>query len=249
MDKVKKNRTSMDFPRASQDEIDDAYDKYKEADKAFDSVAEYYNASDDIYKLTKTERNNALSAYNWLLSNYTDLDKREEESNLVLLERKMTELTRQYEMYSEGPDPAEIALAKARLEFAIDQLVVAKANYEDLTLYAPFAGTVMQLNFEEGASVAATQPMFLLADLNQWNVETEDLTELSVTRIKEGAAAEISIDALPNLVFEGVVTEIKGIGETKRGDITYTVVIELAETDPLLRWNMTSAITIAMLDN
>ncbi len=245
LDDVKKDRTSMDYPRATQEDIDDAYKEYKDAEKAFDTVSEYYNPSDDVYKQAKAIRNNTLSAYNWLISKYSDLDKVETESRIVLLEQQITDLNRKYEIYSQGPDPTEVALAQALLQLAIDQRTVAQANYEDLTLYAPFSGTAVQLNFSEGKSIAATQPLLLLADLNNWNVETEDLTELSVTRIKEGASAEVSIDALPNIIFEGTVIAIKELGETKRGDITYTVVINLAKNDPRLRWNMTSPITIA----
>jgi HlyD family secretion protein len=249
LDDVKKDRTSMDYPRATQEDIDDAYKEYKDAEKAFDTVSEYYNPSDDVYKQAKAARNNALSAYNWLISKYSDLDKLEKESRIVLLEQQITDLNRKYTIYSQGPDPTEVELAQALLELAIDQRTVAQANYEDLTLYAPFSGTVVQLNFSEGKSIATTQPLLLLADLNNWNVETEDLTELSVTRINEGASAEVSIDALPNITFEGTVIAIKELGETKRGDITYTVVINLAKNDPRLRWNMTSPITIAAISD
>jgi multidrug efflux pump subunit AcrA (membrane-fusion protein) len=249
LDDVNKDRTSMDYPRATQEDIDDAYKEYKDAEKAFDTVSEYYNPSDDVYKQAKAIRNNTLSAYNWLISKYSDLDKVETESRIVLLEQQITDLNRKYEIYSQGPDPTEVALAQALLQLAIDQRTVAQANYEDLTLYAPFSGTVVQLNFSEGKSIAATQPLLLLANLNNWNVETEDLTELSVTRIKEGASAEVSIDALSNITFEGTVIAINELGETKRGDITYTVVINLAENDPRLRWNMTSPITIAAVSD
>jgi len=249
IENVEKNRIKMDYPRGTQDEIDEAYDRYQDAVENFDTVSDYYNASDDVYKMAQTERNSSLTAYNWLIGKYSNLDKREQESNLILLERKLDDLKRQYEIYSQGPDPVEVELANARLQLAIDQRTVAEANYEDLTLYASFDGTVVQLNFEVGKSIAATQPLLLLADLTHWNVETEDLTELSVTRIKEGAAAQVSIDALPNTPFDGKVIEIKEIGETKRGDITYTVVIALQQNDPRLRWNMTTPITIATLDN
>ena len=249
IENVEKNCIKMDYPRGTQDEIDEAYDRYQDAVDNFDTVSDYYNASDDVYKMAQTERNSALTAYNWLIGKYSNLDKREQESNLTLLERKLDDLKRQYEIYSQGPDPVEVELANARLQLAIDQRTVAEANYEDLTLYAPFDGSIVQINFEVGKSIAATQPLLLLADLTQWNVETEDLTELSVTRIKEGAAAQVSIDALPNMPFDGKVIEIKEIGETKRGDITYTVVIALQQNDPRLRWNMTSAISILALEN
>jgi glutamate synthase (NADPH/NADH) large chain/glutamate synthase (ferredoxin) len=42
----------------------------------------------------------------------------------------------------------------------------------------------------------------------------------------------------------GVVAHIKGIGESKQGDVTYTVVMKLDRQDERLRWNMTASVAI-----
>lgn len=244
-EKIQKRRTAMDYPRATQEKIDDVYEEYMNANDTFEQVSDYFKADDDVYKAAKARRDSTLGTYNWYISKYTDLEKRVEESDLLLHEQKQAELQRLYDTYSIGPDPEEVAIAKARLEVARDQLAAAEAGYDDLVLRAPFSGVIAQLGFQEGQAIAANQPLMILADLSRWYIETEDLTELSVTRINEGASAEISIDALSNTSFQGTVIEIKKIGQTQRGDITYTVVVELKENDPRLRWNMTSSITIA----
>ena len=60
------------------------------------------------------------------------------------------------------------------------------------------------------------------------------------------AAAREAFDAGPLAGYpvSDVVVRIKSIGEEKRGDVTYTVVIEPDEQDPRLRWNMTALVTI-----
>jgi multidrug resistance efflux pump len=243
-EKIQKRRTAMDYPRATQEEIDDAYKEYESAEEKFKQVADYFKPAEDIYKAAKAQRNNALSAYNWLISKYTDLEKRESEADLLLHKQRYADLERLYTMYSKGPDPEEAAIAKARIEVAKDQLAVAEAGFEDLVLRAPFSGVVTRLDFQEGQVITANQPLLMLADLSRWNIETEDLTELSVINVKKGAAAQVWIDALPDAAFRGTVIEIKELGETRRGDITYTVVVELADNDPRLRWNMTTPVTI-----
>jgi hypothetical protein len=40
------------------------------------------------------------------------------------------------------------------------------------------------------------------------------------------------------------VVRTKPIGEDKRGDITYTVIIQPDQADDRLRWNMTTAVFI-----
>jgi len=83
-----------------------------------------------------------------------------------------------------------------------------------------------------------------LADLERRQVETEDLTELTITRIREGAPASIKFDALPRRVFAGQVVAIKDIGETRQSAITYTAIMKLSGADPRFRCNMTSPLTI-----
>ena len=63
-------------------------------------------------------------------------------------------------------------------------------------------------------------------------------------RVREGAAATITFDALPGLELAGRVLQIRPLGENKQGDMTYTVVIQPDQLDDRLRWNMTAAVAI-----
>jgi HlyD family secretion protein len=83
-----------------------------------------------------------------------------------------------------------------------------------------------------------------LADLSGWQIETTDLTELSIVHVTEGSPATITFDAVPGLELSGKVTRIKAIGESKRGDVNYTVTITPDRPDARLRWNMTASVTI-----
>jgi hypothetical protein len=77
-------------------------------------------------------------------------------------------------------------------------------------------------------------------------VRTTDLTELDVGRISVGNAAEVSVDALPDVKFDGVVSEIGLQGEDYRGDVVYEVIVEFTDTDlpESLRWGMTAMVEI-----
>ena len=81
-------------------------------------------------------------------------------------------------------------------------------------------------------------------DRDAWQIETDDLTELNVVRIREGSPAKLEFDALPGVELSGKVVQIKPIGVNKQGDITYTVVVAPDQSDPRLRWNMTAVVTI-----
>ena len=53
-----------------------------------------------------------------------------------------------------------------------------------------------------------------------------------------------SLDAIPDVELAGEVVRVKAVGENKRGDITYTVLILPRGQDERLRWNMTTAVFI-----
>ena len=111
-------------------------------------------------------------------------------------------------------------------------------------LVAPFAGTVMKVDIAPGEYAAPGAAVLLLADTSAWQVETTDLTELNVAEVGEAATARVTFDALPDLELTGRVSAVKPYGESKQGDIVYTVNITLDRQDPRLRWNMTAKVSI-----
>jgi len=127
--------------------------------------------------------------------------------------------------------------AKAARDLAADNLSHAK-------LTAPFAGTVITMDPQVGETVSVGTPVVRIADISNFQVETTDLTEISVVNVKEGGPVTVTLDAIPDLELTGKVASIKGFGENRQGDIVYTIVVKLDKQDPRLRWNMTAKVTI-----
>jgi HlyD family secretion protein len=143
-----------------------------------------------------------------------------------------------------GPRAEDIILAKAQVRQAEVTLQSAKSNLEKTELTAPFAGTVAELPVEVGEMVSTQSPVLTLADFSAWTVETDDLSEIDVVLVEVGQEALVTVDARPDQEFRGRVTKIAPRSETKRGDQTYTVTVELG-SDALeagLRWGMTCLI-------
>ncbi|HLF82469.1 MAG TPA: HlyD family efflux transporter periplasmic adaptor subunit, partial [Anaerolineales bacterium] len=76
-----------------------------------------------------------------------------------------------------------------------------------------------------------------------WIVETDNLTEFELPGVEQGQPASVTFDALPGLELEGTVTAISPYFEIKRGDVTYTVKVQLLQADPRLVWGLTSTVT------
>ncbi len=69
-------------------------------------------------------------------------------------------------------------------------------------------------------------------------------------RVREGQPAVVTVDALPDQEFAGLVRRVALQGQEYRGDVTYAVTVEL--TDPeqaqALRWGMTAVVEIKTED-
>ena len=80
-------------------------------------------------------------------------------------------------------------------------------------------------------------------DLDDLQVETTDLSEIDVAKLREGDIAIVTFDALTDLVLEGTVTSIAPKAAPGSG-VNYPVIIELSDIPPQLRWGMTAFIDI-----
>jgi HlyD family secretion protein len=143
-----------------------------------------------------------------------------------------------------GASKGALAVAQAQVQSAQAALDLAQAVWAETELKAPFAGVVASMSLRSGEYVTPGIPIIRLADLSAWQIETEDLSEVSVVGIHEGACATISSDAIPDLELTGRVSHIEAYGENKQGDTIYKVLITPDQQDERLRWNMTTSVTI-----
>ena len=144
-----------------------------------------------------------------------------------------------YELWKNGPDPADVAIAEGRVENARAALSAAEAALEDLELKAPHSGVVSELNIKAGEWISPGVPVIQVADLDHLQVETTDLNEIDAARVVVGDPVEITFDALPGVVLEGSVMRIAPKASQGSG-VNYTVVISLDEWPTALRWGMTA---------
>lgn len=135
---------------------------------------------------------------------------------------------------------AQTAVVEAEKAIETIDSLIAK-----MVLRASTDGVVADIVPEVGEVVLPGMPVATLADFSSWQVETTDLTELSVVNISLGKPVEITIDAFPGETLTGTITDIASNSEIVLGDVTYKVTIDLTDTNDLdLRWGMTSFVRI-----
>lgn len=140
---------------------------------------------------------------------------------------------------------AGVKIAEAGVESAKSGVMSAQAELAKTELLAPFNGIISNLQVDEGEIVDPSSVAISLGDFSKWQIETDDLTEIDVVNVSEGANVKISVDALTGEEFEGKVVRVTPKAETKAGDQTYTVLIDITKGDvSKLRWGMTTFVDI-----
>lgn len=153
-----------------------------------------------------------------------------------------------YEMAKSSFHSSEAALAKA------------ERNLSYATITSPIDGVVIDRAVEAGQTVAAgfeTPTLFYIAaDLSQMQV-VADVDEADIGEVKEGQRCTFTVDAYPNDVFEGKVTQIR-LGSsnstnsssttTSESVVTYEVVISAQNPELKLKPRLTANIFIYTID-
>jgi multidrug resistance efflux pump len=159
------------------------------------------------------------------------------DARVSLAEAALDDARLTYDKVKTGPDPAQLTLLVSALKNAEAQAEAAKSGLEDLELIAPFTGKVISNDLKAGQAVSPAV-VVMLGDISSWRVETTDLVEMDIVNIHSGDPVTITFDAIPDLKLNGSVNRIKQIGQASKGDITYSVTIDLDQTDPRILWNM-----------
>ncbi len=143
-----------------------------------------------------------------------------------------------------GATPGQLAIAQAAVAQAEAALDTARATLNQATLTAAFAGTVADVQVGPGQVVMPGQVVLTLGDLSQLQVETTDLSERDVDRVRIGQETTIYVEAL-GVDVPGRVAHISPLASTVGGDIVYTVVLDLNEQPEGLRLGMSAEVEIA----
>ncbi len=125
---------------------------------------------------------------------------------------------------------AHLASQEAVLKLQESQVREAEEAIRNMTIVAPFAGTVVEKPAEVGEMVtgSGTGSLLTLATLDQMDVET-DVAENLLSRIAVGQPAEVSVSAVPSKHYRGRLRQIIPISDRARG--TVKVKVEILEPD------------------
>ncbi len=127
----------------------------------------------------------------------------------------------------------------------------AETNIGYATITSPIDGIVLSKEVEEGQTVAAsfeTPKLFTIAkDLTDMRV-IADIDEADIGSVKEGQNVSFTVDAYPNDIFHGKVTQVRQEATETDNVITYEVVISAPNNNLKLKPGLTANVSVNTLE-
>ena len=241
LDEAQKHRAWKEYRNGSQSTIDAARADVILAEDALETAEEAYDAVSDSAEnnlnraAALSALSNARKAYdravanlNYLLAMPDSIAVDQAEAELQAAQAEVESAQTEVDRLKDGVDADALALAEARVKNARTQLKASQTALDDLELKAPFDGTVSRIYVDKGEWAVPGQPIVVLADLSVLRVETTDLSERDVPKVKKGQRVRVLVKAL-NSEIEGEVRDISPQADTLGGDVVYKTIIDLAE--------------------
>ncbi|MBA3075314.1 MAG: efflux RND transporter periplasmic adaptor subunit [Anaerolineae bacterium] len=253
-DKVRWNAVYADKPReTSQNTLDSAsaavviaQDRVDRAQKEYDKYGE--SSETDLLKANALSNlaaaKKALAEAKLSLNFYINTPDTKEVSissgEIAVAKAKLDDALREWDRLKDGPDPADIEAAKARVAAIEATLNLAKIS-------SPFAGVITDAAGMVGNIVNPNAFAFRVDDLSQMFIDVE-IPEVDINRIKVGQVVAMTFDAINAAEYQGKIVEVARIGAISAGAVNFKVTIEVLNPDEQVMPGMTAAVNIVVSD-
>ena len=142
---------------------------------------------------------------------------------------------------------AQVSVAKAQVSQAEAALKASETNLRYTRILSPVDGVVVSRSVDVGQTVAAsfqTPTLFTIAqDLTKMQINT-NVDEADIGRIKNSQDVEFTVDAYPDTLFKGSVSQIRIAPIIVQNVVTYDVVIRVDNPEQKLKPGMTANVSI-----
>lgn len=142
---------------------------------------------------------------------------------------------------------AELAQAEATVVIRQAALESAQANLGYCKITAPVDGIVIARKVDLGQTLIAamsTPVLFTIAkDITKMNISAT-VSEADIGQVKEGQPVDFTVDAFPDDVFHGRVTQVRKAPTTTQNVVTYETLISVDNPEQKLFPGMTADVSI-----
>jgi len=140
-----------------------------------------------------------------------------------------------------------IQQAETQLELSKISLEIAKLELDNYRMKAPFNGIVISSSFSEGE--IAGPGVVAISVINDDFVIKSDINETDISILVQGQECKFTLDAFPEMTFEGKISEISPVSKNTAGIITFEVTVKPEEKAlEYLRYGFSANLTIEITE-
>ncbi len=249
LDTMETRRESKSYARASDAVYEETYANYIMAKDYASQWEQRYDAVDHLsednpvragalaeWAAAKHRLDTAEANLRYIESKPDDVEVAIADGNLALAQAQYDDALREWERLKDGPTADDILVAQSRIDSAI-------STVNTMSIIAPFDGEILSIESSVGGQVNNGELALVLTDRNTLNVNTL-VDELDIVKVNLGNPVEITLDAIPDLIFKGKVSAINPVGTSVNGLVKYPVTIRFDNNDAPLYFGATTNVTI-----
>jgi HlyD family secretion protein len=249
---TKQAQEALYYPRADQLTIEMAYDAYMLAVENFN----YAKADYDSVKNSKGWEDQArqtyyesyLSTYNAMIEAYenwvwtkgqpTDTELAVAQGAVAVAQQAYDEALKEYQTYESMPRQKDIQEAEINV-------TNAENVYNKRNIIASFDGTVTSSQAEVGHYVEAGTVAFGIDDMTSIFIPLQ-ISEIDIHKLFVGQKVNISLDAVPDKTYSGIISKISDLGEESDSIVTFETLVEITDPDANIKAGMTAETEIIL---
>lgn len=206
------------------------YDTVKLISDAIKNANNYIDFVNDSLQKRNVDIPAIINIHRTSLNTYTS------KTNTHLV--NLLEDTSNIKNYKDAFPNADLDMQSAELSVKQKENMLAdtKDKLADYFIRAPFEGTVAKINVKKSDEIGIGTAIATLITKRQ--LAEISLNEIDVAKIKVGQMANLTFDAIPDLIIRGFVEEIDSVGTVAQGVVTYNVKISFDNQDERIKPSM-----------
>ena len=144
----------------------------------------------------------------------------------AIMEKRVTDLTAAESLFNEKIfSKNQVEDRRIEAKVSETQYQLAQQRFQERSIHAPFAGLVLRLYKQRGASLRSLERFAEVADLSQV-VVTLYLDAGNLRRVKKGQTAEVMIPLVGTNTFTGVVDMVDPVVDPLSGQFRAKVLVD-----------------------
>ncbi len=193
-----------------------------------------------IINLTNMRQRQAdlIARYNWFTGKPSEITVAQAQAVLDLARAAVEDAQRELDRFQNGSNAGDLAIGNAKV-------AAAQATLNQSKIIAPFNGTITQAQVQIGDIVLPGMSALTVEDLSELYVDL-GISEVDINSVAVDQAVTIEFDAVPGKAYHGKVVKVNLYGDTTSGAVTFTVKVQITDSDEQVKPGMTAAVTITI---